>query len=247
MGSSEVKEVEEVQGSGLDKKRRGKGKAIERTKYEKYEIVEIDREQLTNAPYNPRNISPAARRKLRENIEKRGLIEPIVWNERTGNIVSGHQRVKILDSLEGTHKYRLRVAKVDLDEKVEKEQNVFMNNPESQGTFEIEKLDGMMKDAGLDVANMGFDQADVFKYLGGARFADGRAAELVELSSKMREAIKSFEQARDKSADRNETEFYLVVVFKDREHRKKITDALGVEDNRYLDGRVLEGALRLPD
>ena len=38
-----------------------------------------------------------AEKRLRAFIKKHGLFGTIIWNERTGNIVSGHQRLKALD------------------------------------------------------------------------------------------------------------------------------------------------------
>jgi ParB-like chromosome segregation protein Spo0J len=34
--------------------------------------------------------------KLLQNMEEFRHVDPIIWNERTGNIVGGHQRFKIL-------------------------------------------------------------------------------------------------------------------------------------------------------
>ena len=34
--------------------------------------------------------------KLRTSIEEFGYVEPVIWNKRTGNIVGGDQRFKIL-------------------------------------------------------------------------------------------------------------------------------------------------------
>ena len=48
-------------------------------------------------PYNPRIIGEGAEKRLRAFIKKHGLFGTIIWNERTGNIVSGHQRLKALD------------------------------------------------------------------------------------------------------------------------------------------------------
>jgi hypothetical protein len=37
------------------------------------------------------------------------------------------------------------------------------------------------------------------------------------------------------------------VIFKNYESRKAFTSRLGLEDNRYVDGRTLEGVLKLGD
>ncbi|WP_342772860.1 hypothetical protein [Paenibacillus lentus] len=55
--------------------------------------------RVSAAVYNPRiDLQPGdlEYEKLRRSIEEFGYVEPIVWNERTGNMVGGHQRYKIL-------------------------------------------------------------------------------------------------------------------------------------------------------
>lgn len=59
------------------------------------DIREIERARINPAPYNPRvRLEPGEPEyeRLRKNIVEIGLVEPLVWNERTGNLVGGHQR-----------------------------------------------------------------------------------------------------------------------------------------------------------
>ena len=101
---------------------------------DRYEVVEVHRTEVKNAKYNPRIISDAARRKLKAGIEKLGNLAPLIWNRRTGNIVGGHQRISVFDSVYGTKNYKLRVSAVDLDDKQEREANILLNNPQAMGT-----------------------------------------------------------------------------------------------------------------
>lgn len=208
---------------------------------EKYEIIEIRRDQIQNADYNPRSITAKAKRHLKNNIKTVGLLGPIIWNRRTGNIVAGHQRIDCMDQLERTHDYMIRVAAVDLDEKTEKEQNVFMNNPEVQGVFD-EKLTILLEDPDLNFENMGFSEADVYNVLG-ENLPGDQVAEMAKLSNTMHKAIDDFNRAAKTSNDRNDTEFYLVVVFKNKESRGEFCKRHGFEDFRYLSGTELDEAL----
>ena len=88
---------------------------------QKFKIKRIHREQLKEAEYNPRFIDGEAKKRLSKNIKNVGLLETLVWNERTGNLISGHQRLSILDKIEKGTDYYLDVAVVDLDEVSEKE------------------------------------------------------------------------------------------------------------------------------
>ena len=89
--------------------------------------------------YNPRKIDPYARKLLKDKLEKVGCVEALVWNRKTGNLISGHQRLSILDELEGKADYVVGVTVVNVSEKREKELNVFLNNASAQGRFD-EKL-----------------------------------------------------------------------------------------------------------
>ena len=54
---------------------------------------------LKPAKYNPRkDLKPGdpAYEKIRRSLHDFGYVDPIIWNEVTGNIVGGHQRFKVL-------------------------------------------------------------------------------------------------------------------------------------------------------
>ena len=59
--------------------------------------ISVDR--LKPAKYNPRkDLKPGdpAYEKLRRSLHEFGYVDPVIWNEVTGNIVGGHQRYKVL-------------------------------------------------------------------------------------------------------------------------------------------------------
>jgi len=107
---------------------------------ENYVIEKINRNQIHGAPYNPRKINDDARRKLRDDLEKFGLLGPIIVNRRTMNIVSGHQRIGIMDQIQGREDYELTVSMVDLDDRAEVEANILLNNQAVMGEWDTDKL-----------------------------------------------------------------------------------------------------------
>lgn len=129
------------------------------TKYQTSKQVEINRSDIKNAPYNPRIISEKAFSKLKQNIRKVGLLGGIVINKRTMHIVSGHQRLKALDEIEKSNDYNLIVELIDVDEKTEKEQNIFMNSKSTQGQYDMSMLSVILPD--IDVNNAGLDENDI--------------------------------------------------------------------------------------
>ena len=134
---------------------------MELTKYQKFETKTISRSQIQGAPYNPRRISDAAKKKLRDNIKRVGLLDTIVVNKRTMNIVSGHQRIAILDTLERKKDYAITVAMVDLSEKEEMEQNLFFNNAKAMGEFDQSLLAEIFETTDIEVDYTGFELPDL--------------------------------------------------------------------------------------
>lgn len=100
-------------------------------------------EDLQPAPYNPRQISDGAAEGLRYSMEEFGDLSGIVWNERTGHLVAGHQRVEQLKELGAVlHDGVLRgsfgefpVRVVDWPEGKEKAANIAANNTHIAGEF----------------------------------------------------------------------------------------------------------------
>ena len=65
-------------------------------------------------------------------VERFGLVEPIVWNKRTGRVVGGHQRLKALEALGVSEAQAVVVDLSDVDEKA---LNMALNNPHLAGEF----------------------------------------------------------------------------------------------------------------
>lgn len=205
--------------------------------FDKYEFTRIHRSEIKNAEYNPRKITDAARKQLRDNLKRIGLTHPITWNKRTGNILSGHQRISILDSLERTQNYTLRVAVVDMDEKSEREQNVFENNPASQGYFDVEKLEAVIKTPEFSIDNAGIDRSICLDLFGDGIVEGQSAEELEELAAKLRGAQERLKGLQGKSKEKHRLDFYRVLVFKDAARAAEYAECIGHgPDEIFLEG-----------
>ena len=122
----------------------------------------IKRSEIKKAPYNPRDIDPFALKKLGDGLSKFGLVEPLVWNQRTGNLVGGHQRISLIDAkFNNDPDYDVPVAVVDLDEKEERELNILLNNEATQGVYDVSKLEAIFREDGANPFNAGFDLMDL--------------------------------------------------------------------------------------
>jgi len=122
------------------------------------QIESIEIERLKAAAYNPRkDLKPGDIEydKLLRSVEEFGYVEPIIWNERTGNIVGGHQRFKVLKYL-GYE--RIDCVVLNIDSAREKALNVALNK--IGGEFDNLKLSGLLRDLiddGFDSTLTGFD------------------------------------------------------------------------------------------
>lgn len=135
---------------------------MELSKYIKSESVELNRSAIHLADYNPRKLSDESRKTLKRGIKKFGLVGGIVVNKRTGlTVVSGHQRLSVMDELQKfpENDYRIRVDVIDVDEKQEKELNILMNNPNAQGTWDFDALARIVPD--IDYKDAGLTDADL--------------------------------------------------------------------------------------
>jgi len=209
--------------------------------HEAFEMVEIHRSQLKNAPYNPRQIRDTNRKKLERVLKKFALVGPLGWNKRTGNIagVGGHQRIAIIDKLKGTQDYTLHVAAIDVDEAQEREMNIAVNNAEAMGEMDVAKLGAMFgADAPkLDVEATGFDLADVYK-LFGENVVAAQPEAAAELAEKARSYLHRYDDiAKRKHEDENDPDFFVVVVFRDKAMRRAFCASAGLPDDRFQDGR----------
>jgi hypothetical protein len=200
--------------------------------------VKLHRRQIKNAEYNPRVISDAAKKKLRENIRKVGIVAPIIWNKTTGNCLGGHQRLAVLDALEGTDDYELTIAQVEMDAKTEKEQNVFLNNAAAQGDWDLEKLGALFKDGELDLEGTGFDLAELHQLFGDSPFQE-QPEELAALGERVRQAREQYLGLVNRKVATDDVDFYAVLVFEGNTEREAFSKQLGLSDNKFLDGRRL--------
>lgn len=118
--------------------------------------------RINAATYNPRKDlkqGDPQYRKLERSIDEFGLVEPLVWNKRTGNLVGGHQRLKVLLARGVKH---AQVSVVDLPLAREKALNIALNR--IGGEWDQDKLAGLLEELGrvpdFDVGLTGFDPPD---------------------------------------------------------------------------------------
>ncbi len=101
--------------------------------------------------------------KLKKAVDTFGLVEPLVWNQRTGNLVGGHQRLSVIEARGDAH---VEVSVVDLDDRGEKALNLALNRHSGEWDF-VSLADLLTElDAGdLDMEITGFSADELEKLM----------------------------------------------------------------------------------
>ncbi|MCL1995554.1 MAG: ParB N-terminal domain-containing protein [Defluviitaleaceae bacterium] len=195
---------------------------MSKTKHQAFNVQTVNRSEINFADYNPRNIDESNRKLLKKSLKEDGLVETLVWNKRTGNLLSGHQRLSILDELERGKEYALDVAVVDIDEKQEIALNIKLNNQAQQGHYDIEAILDLSQSYDLDLmGDFHFTEYDLQTFEG---FGDVyQEPESVTKTAEETEKIKA-ERKRIRQEDKEEftPNFYFIVVCRDREEKDEI-------------------------
>ncbi len=131
--------------------------------------------ELAPADYNPRKISPKAMQGLRASLARFGELGGIVWNERTRQLVGGHQRVKALLALGETE---VDVRVVDLPTEEEKAANLALNHPGIGGEWDEALLAVVLEETKRDLPTA-FEELQLDELVGeDIDFADGEMPDL---------------------------------------------------------------------
>lgn len=103
--------------------------------------------------------SDAEYEKLKKSILEFGYVDPIIWNARTGNVIGGHQRLKVLMQSGETE---LDCVVLDLEETREKALNLALNK--ISGEWDIPLLKDLLQNLennNFDVELVGFDKLEL--------------------------------------------------------------------------------------
>lgn len=138
---------------------------------------------INPAPYNPRKtLEPGDPEwaRLKSSIEAFGTVDPLVWNRTSGNLVGGHQRLRVL-----VHEWNVEkvdVSVVELSPERERTLNVALNK--IAGEWDFEKLGELLGELRLsddvDETLTGFDKAHIDKMLDEARQEEDTSPQLAD-------------------------------------------------------------------
>lgn len=209
--------------------------------------LEIRRSEINLAGYNPRLIKPKARALLKANIKSGKLYGGITWNKNTGNLVSGHQRISVLDELlkYPENDYVVRVDVAELTEKEEKEQNIFLNNRNAQGEYDTQMLKSLINE--IDYKQAGIDEIDL-NMMGITLNVETQAAiddisadfeELTKPAEDRKQAVKEAKAAvKAKAAEKvMQQDAFVMLSFDNYQAKANFMERFGFDaDEKYIAG-----------
>lgn len=129
-------------------------------------VLQIPIEKLNMAQYNPRKALQSGDieyEKLKGSIQEFGYVDPIIWNQQTGNVVGGHQRLTVLKDLGYSE---IACVVLDIDETREKALNIALNK--INGEWDIPALRELLidlSDSSISLELTGFDQKEIYDIL----------------------------------------------------------------------------------
>jgi len=192
--------------------------------------------ELQLAPYNPRVISGETLDSLAASISRFGLVEPVVWNRRTGHVVGGHQRLKVL-SAQGVEE--TDVVVVDLSPEEEKTLNLALNRIE--GDWDLPKLAVVLEElklADADLSLTGFGEEEI-----GEIFAEAKRHEF----SDREETFDAAQALAEAEQDKGPTRVQPGEIWQVGAHRVACSDATdSAAWERLMDGKIAQAVITDP-
>lgn len=219
--------------------------------YKQSETIVIKRTKINFAPYNPKLHSKEKINQIKNNFKEVAFFGGIIWNSITGNLIDGHKRLTALDIL---HKYNgtaetdydVKVEKAELDEKTEREQNVFQTS--SVTDLDAELLADLIKDidyeaAGLTDEDLRMIEVEVpdFEFAKNEIESDAIGVSKAKSAQERKEAIK---QAKQNVKNDNEAAPYVTITFSSFESKAYFMERFGFDHyDLYIKGERFENMI----
>ena len=178
----------------------------------------IKRSKINLNPINPKRHSDERVKLQKKNLQKVGFLGGIVWNEKSGNLIDGHRRIKAMDlhyKYDGTSStdYNVKVEVVNLDDKAEKEQLTYMAVGNTKP--DIDLIADYIND--IDYSDVGLSEAELNDILSISGIDDIRLSDSLDnlLSSPVKESKRLDRTEEEKKAHMKEVKQQVKAVAKD--------------------------------
>ena len=203
------------------------------------------RSQLHAQPYNPKKHTDKQVDGQRKNIRNFGYLGGIVWNERTGNLIDGHRRLKAIDQLhryDGTNDYPVKVEVVDFDEKQEKEQMTYMALGSTRPDYEM--IAQYLPDIDYQLAGIEpYDLAQIESFLPQLPTEIETIDDFIESEPTHEEKKAAVKEAKKEALQKaaenwQNVQAYITISFTDAEEKQLFCDIAGLkETDMFISGK----------
>lgn len=215
------------------------------------ETVVISRKLINFAPYNPKHHSQEAVAQIKKNFKDKGFLGGVVWNEVTGNLVSGHKRIMAMDLVygyNGENDYDVKVEKVTFTIKEEKEQNIFMDSKGANTPQDYKLIADILPD--IDYKAAGLSDADMnmiavlspnFSSIEETKSVVDDYKELARPFEERKQEIKELKKAIQQKVEDNYTgDPFITITFDSFENKAFFCELLKIDQyQKYAKGEVL--------
>lgn len=222
----------------------------EKTKPELYQsqTVVIKRNQINLHPRNPKRHSDDAIKQQRKNFKDIGFLGGLIWNANTGNLVSGHKRIAALDLYYGNTtetpiNYDVKVERVELTEKQELEQLVYMDARSANTQQDYDLLALLLPDLDYKLAGLTSDELNLISIespmmdIAPMKEIKSDFQELGKSQEEKKAAIKEAKQKIKDSVAENQGETYVSLSFDSYENKCAFMERFGfANDLRFIKG-----------
>ena len=177
----------------------------------------------------------------KKNIRTFGYLGGIVWNERTGNLIDGHRRLKALDQLnkyDGSNDYPVKVEVVDFDEKQEKEQMTYMALGSTRPDYEM--IAEYLPDIDYQLAGIEpYDLAQIESFLPQEPVIVETIDDFIEPEPTHEEKTAAVKEAKKEAQQRavenwQNVQAYITISFADANEKRLFCDIAGVRENEMF-------------
>lgn len=219
----------------------------------------IKRSKINLNPINPKRHSDERVKLQKKNLQKVGFLGGIVWNEKSGNLIDGHRRIKAMDlhyKYDGTSStdYNVKVEVVNLDDKAEKEQLTYMAVGNTKP--DIDLIADYIND--IDYSDVGLSEAELNDILSISGIDDIRLSDSLDnlLSSPVKESKRLDRTEEEKVAHMKEVKHqvkenaqkqaenmdaYVMLSFDTYEAKAAFCERFGYEpDMKFIKGEVFD-------
>ena len=234
----------------------------------------IKRSEINLNPYNPKRHTDEQVKLQKKNLRKVGFLGGVVVNETTGNLIDGHRRIKALDLIHKydgtpTTDYDVKVEVVEMDEKTEKNQVVYMAIGNTKADYNL--IAPYAND--IDYSEVGLTSEQYQEILAlrpnetleaiptwddefiqpvtelevKERTNEEVQEEITNKPSMTKEQVKAEKKKCDDIANNRheEQDLYVILNFEDGEQKQAFCDLMGISNGMFLNlkGQVINDLL----